>query len=166
MSNAKWFACSFILLMALAIQLVVFDGLPLPLGNPDLLMLTLICIGLCTGPMQGMVLGFAAGLCADFMGEHAAGRMALVLCVIGYGVGLAADEAERSVLIPFAVVAFASALGVAGYALTGLFTGDPRVAVANVPSILVSRVLYDVVLTPFIYPLIRGLLRKLDPVRV
>ena len=166
MNPIKWVACSLVLFTALIVQLVMIDGLPLPLGNPDLLVVVIICIGLCTTPWQGMILGFATGLFADLASDHPAGRLALVFCFVGYAAGLASEESERSALIPLAVVGFGSAMAVMGYAITGLFTGDPRVATANVPSLLAARVLYDVVLTPFVYPLLRGLLRKLDPARV
>jgi rod shape-determining protein MreD len=166
MSPRKWLACSMLLFLLLIIQIVAVDGLALPLGYPDIVLTGLLCLGLCTGPLQGMVLGFATGLTIDLFSDHAAGRLALVYCFVGFFAGLGADESERSALVPLATVGAGSAAAVIGYAITGLFTGDARVGPAHVPSLLAARVLYDVVLTPIVYPMARGLLRKLDPVRI
>lgn len=166
MSGTKWFVCCLALFCALIMQLVVIDSLHLPLGVPDVLVLTLLCIALATGPFEGMVLGFGSGLAADLVSDHPAGLLALVFCFIGYIAGYAADEAERSVLIPLGVIAAGSGASVVGYSLAALFTGDSRVGDTPVASLLVGNVIYDVVLTPFIYPLVRGLLRKLEPARL
>lgn len=166
MSPRKWFACALLLFLVIVVQLVAVDGVALPFGTPDLVTVVVICIGLCSGPLQGMVLGFASGLTVDLLSDHAAGRLALVLCFVGYASGVAADESERSALIPLLVVAVGSGACVLGYALTGLFIGDPRVGDTNIASLLAARVLYDVVLTPLFYPLVRGLLRKLEPARL
>lgn len=165
MSTVKWLASLLVLFTALIIQLVVIDGMRLPLSTPDLVTVTLICLALSTGPFQGLVLGFLSGLAVDLTGDHAAGRYALVLCLIGYYVGKISDESERTPLVPLLTVAAGATAAVVGYALTGLFTGDPRLGGVDLGSLLAGRVLYDVVLTPFVYPLIRGLLTKLEPAR-
>lgn len=166
MSTTKWIASLLVIFTALVVQLVIVDGLQLPMGNPDLVAVAVICLALCTGPFQGLVLGFVAGLSVDFSGEHAAGRYALVLSLIGYAVGNLVDESERTALVPLLTVAVGSAVSVLGYALTGLFTGDGRLGAVNLIGLLAGRVIYDVVLTPFLYPLLRGLLNRLEPARL
>lgn len=163
MRPAKWFLAALMLMSALLVQLVVVNRLPLPVGVPDLLLLVIAIVALIEGPLPGALLGFASGLFADFASEHVIGRLALILCVLGYLVGQLTEEAERSLIVPLATVAGASALGVVLYVGTGLVVGDPRVHAAPLGPVIGSSVLYNLILTPFCYPLIRGLFARLDP---
>ena len=52
-----------LLAIALMLQLTVVNRLPLPgAGGPDLVLLTVVALGLCSGPAAGAVTGFCAGL--------------------------------------------------------------------------------------------------------
>ena len=75
---------------ALMLQLSVLDVLPLPGGiAPDLVLLVVVAIALTSGPLFGLVTGFAAGLALDLAppASHAIGAYALVFCLIGYVCG-------------------------------------------------------------------------------
>lgn len=163
MRPAKWFLASLMLLTALLVQVVVVNRLPLPQGAPQLLLLVVAIVALIEGPLPGALLGFSAGLFADLASEHVIGRLALTLCLMGYLIGQLREEAERSLIVPLGAVASASAVGVALYIGTGFLVGDPRVHAAPLGPALGSSVLYNLILTPFCYPLIRGLFARLDP---
>jgi rod shape-determining protein MreD len=52
--------------VALVLQLTIVNRLPLPgSGAPDLVLLTVVALGLCARPAAAAVTGFAAGLCLD-----------------------------------------------------------------------------------------------------
>ena len=49
------------------------------------------------------------------------------------------------------------------YAALGFLFGDPRASWSALGQVLPASVLYDVVLTPFVLPLVAALSRRLDP---
>src|SRR5690349_12230420 len=61
------------------------------------------------------------------------------------------------------VVAAGSAAVVIGYAGVGALLGDERITVAAVRSSLLATVLYDVVLAPFVVPVVSGAARRAEP---
>ena len=85
---------SSLIVVALVLQVSVLARLHLPGAVPDLLLLTVLGLALVYGHVGGALVGFAAGLLADLAppADHAAGRYALVLCVIGYLAGLVKPE--------------------------------------------------------------------------
>ncbi len=141
-------------------------ALPLPGAAPELLVVVVVAFALAEGPTSGAVTGFAAGLLADLQADHALGRAALVLAVVGHAAGQVRDDAERSTLLPFAVVGASAAGAVLLFAGEGVLLGDPRVGGAAVLRALVSSVPYAVVLTPFVVPVVGALVRRVDGDRV
>ncbi|NEE52067.1 rod shape-determining protein MreD, partial [Streptomyces sp. SID8455] len=83
-----------LVVVALVVQVSVLARLQLPGAVPDLLLLTVLGLAFVYGPVSGSLIGFGAGLLADLAppADHAAGRYALVLCVIGYLAGLVRPE--------------------------------------------------------------------------
>jgi len=154
------------LLTALLLQVGVVNRLRLPGGHPDLVLLALVSLALVGGPTYGAVAGFAAGFAADIVppADHTIGRLALVYALVGYGAGLLEDAEERSVLAAVGVVAVGSAAAVVLFAGVGALLGDPRVDASSVGHALAATVLYDVVLAPFIVPLVSGAARRVEPV--
>jgi len=153
---------------AMLLQVTVVNRLRLPGGHPDLVLLGLVSLALVGGPSYGAVVGFAAGFFTDILppADHTIGRLAFVYAVIGYAAGLLEDAEERSVLTTVAVVAFASALGVVLFAGIGALLGDSRISASSVSHALLGAVIYDVVLAPFIVPLVSGAARRVEPVAV
>lgn len=150
---------------ALLLQVSVFGLLPLPQARPDVLLVVVVGCALVSGPMGGSVIGFAIGLLADVAppADHTLGRWALVYALVGYAAGMLEDLEERSVLASMAVVAVATAAAVAVYATLGAMVGDQRVTTAVLSHSLPFMVLYDVVLAPFVLPLIAAIDRRLQP---
>ena len=143
--------------VALVLQLTVVNRLSLPGdGAPDLVLLTVVALGLCGGPAAGAVTGFCAGLALDIAppGSYLIGQYALVFCVVGYLCGRLSGIANRSALLTTAVAMAAAATGEALSAAFGLAVSNPQVTWSAVRQVLPSSILYDVVLAPFVLYLV------------
>ena len=154
-----------VVLTALLLQGVVVNPMPLPGTGPDLAVLVVVAFALVSGPTYGVLLGFAAGLAADALppADHTLGRLALAYAVVGYLAGLVEDFEERSVMTTVAVVAIASGVAVVLFAGIGGLVGDHRITATAVAHSLASTVIYDVVLAPFVVPLIATAVRRTEP---
>jgi len=78
------------LILAVVCQLAVVNRAPLPGGAvPDLVLLVVVAVAVNTGPLTGLLAGFAGGLALDVAppGGHLAGQYALVFCLTGYACG-------------------------------------------------------------------------------
>jgi rod shape-determining protein MreD len=151
---------------ALLLQVTVVNRLGLPLGHPDLVLLCVVAIAVVSGPTWGAIVGFAAGLLADTLppADHTLARLAIAYALVGYAAGLLEDVEERSVPTTMLVVATASGAAVLVFAGVGALLGDPRVAATPVAHALAATVAYDVVLAPFVVPLVSGAARRAEPV--
>jgi rod shape-determining protein MreD len=147
---------------ALLLQVTIIGRLPLPGAAPDLVLVLVVAFALVEGPMSGMVTGFVAGLLADGLSVHQMGRLALVYALVGYVAGMLHDDTERSTLQPFGAVLLGAVLALGAFSLEGVLLADPRITLQPVVRAAVSSVPYDVVLTPFVVPLVAALVRRLD----
>jgi rod shape-determining protein MreD len=154
-----------VVLTALLLQAVAVNRMPLPGTGPDLPLLIVVAFALGAGPTYGALLGFLTGLAADVLppADHTLGRLALAYAVVGYLAGLVEDVEERSVLTTVAMVAIASGVAVVLYAGVGGLVGDQRITATAVAHSLASTVIYDVVLAPFVVPLIAVAVRRAEP---
>lgn len=155
-----------LIVVALVIQVSILARLHLPGAVPDLLLLTVLGLAMVYGHVAGALIGFAAGLLADLAppADHAAGRYALVLCVIGYFAGLAKPENGRlrSATGPMAVVVAGAIGSTLLYAGVGALVGDTAARHVGLPSLLFTAALYDLLLAPFVVPGIMALARRAD----
>ncbi|NJP24915.1 rod shape-determining protein MreD [Microbispora sp. SCL1-1] len=119
-------ACVLVVLVAPVLQVAVVNGLSLPGGGPDVVLVAVVALAPLLRPGAGAFLGFAAGLAADVAppADHTIGRLALVMCLAGWVCArITADgSAGRR-----AAVAAAVALGttLAGGVLAALLDGTP-----------------------------------------
>ncbi|MFF3907070.1 rod shape-determining protein MreD [Streptomyces sp. NPDC001848] len=155
-----------LVLVALVIQVSVLARLHLPGAVPDLVLLTVVGLALVYGHVGGSLVGFGAGLLSDLAppADHAAGRYALVLCVIGYLAGLAKPESGRlkSASGPMVVVVAAAIGSTLLYAGVGALVGDTAARHVGLPSLLFTAALYDLLLAPFVVPGIMALARRTE----
>ncbi|MBT2439239.1 rod shape-determining protein MreD [Streptomyces sp. ISL-36] len=155
-----------LVVVALVIQVSVLARLQLPGAVPDLVLLTVLGLALVYGPVSGSLIGFGAGLLADLAppADHAAGRYALVLCVIGYLAGLARPENGRlkSASGPMAVVVAAAIGTTLLYAGVGALVGDTAARHVGLGFLLFTAAVYDLLLAPFTVPLIMALARRAE----
>ncbi|GHJ37616.1 rod shape-determining protein MreD [Streptomyces sp. TS71-3] len=155
-----------LVIVALVLQVCILARLHLPGAVPDLLLLTVLALALVYGHVGGALIGFGAGLLADLAppADHAAGRYALVLCVVGYAAGLAKPELGRlnSVLRPMLVVAGAAIASTLLYAGVGALVGDTAARHVGLLSLLITAVIYDLMLAPFTVPFLIALARRAE----
>jgi rod shape-determining protein MreD len=157
---------SSLVVVALVLQVSVLARLHLPGAVPDLLLLTVLALAMVYGHVGGALVGFGAGLLADLAppADHAAGRYALVLCVIGYLAGLIKPDNGRlkSATGPMVVVAAAAVGSTLLYAGVGALVGDTAARHVGLGSLLFTALLYDLLLAPFVVPGIMALARRAD----
>ncbi|MEU5519755.1 rod shape-determining protein MreD [Streptomyces sp. NPDC093250] len=157
---------SSLIVVALVIQVSVLARLHLPGAVPDLLLLTVLGLALVYGHVGGALVGFAAGLLADLAppADHAAGRYALVLCVIGYLAGLVKPESGqvKSATGPMVVVVAAAVGSTLLYAGVGALVGDTAARHVGLSSLLFTAALYDLLLAPFVVPGVMALARRAE----
>jgi rod shape-determining protein MreD len=155
-----------LVIVALVIQVCVLARLHLPGAVPDLVLLTVVALALVYGHVGGCLIGFGAGLLSDLAppADHAAGRYALVLCVIGYLAGLARPDNGRlkSATAPMAVVVAAAIGSTLLYAGVGALVGDTAARHVGLASLLFTAAVYDLLLAPFVVPGIMALARRAE----
>ncbi|MFI6005384.1 rod shape-determining protein MreD [Streptomyces sp. NPDC051366] len=161
-----------LIVVALVVQVSVLGRLQLPGAVPDLVLLTVVALALVYGHLSGALIGFAAGLLADLAppADHAAGRYALVLCVIGYAAGLVRPDSGRfrSAWGPMLTVVAAAVGSTLLYAGVGALVGDTAARHVGLTGLLFTATLYDLLLAPFTVPFIMALARRAenDPMAV
>jgi rod shape-determining protein MreD len=155
-----------LVVIAMVAQVSVLARLHLPGAVPDLLLLTVLGLALAYGHVGGSLVGFFAGLLADIAppADHAVGRYALVLCVIGYAAGLAKPESGqlRTAAGPMMVVVGAAIGTTLLYAGVGSLVGDQAGAHVGLVKLVFTATLYDLLLAPFVVPLVMALARRFD----
>ncbi|MGH3341579.1 MAG: rod shape-determining protein MreD [Carbonactinosporaceae bacterium] len=154
-----------LLTAALALQLSVLSRLGLPGATPDVVLVVVAALALAYGPLTGSAVGFAAGLALDVVppSEHAIGRYAFVLCVVGYLLGSLRSEVDRSTVLPILAVGLAAVVATLLYAGMGALFGDTAVTGARLLGLLPSAVLYDMFLAPFVLPAVTALVEWAEP---
>jgi rod shape-determining protein MreD len=152
--------------LAMVAQVSVLARLHLPGAVPDLLLLTVLGLAISYGHVAGCVIGFFAGLLADLAppADHAVGRYALVLCVIGYVAGLFKPENGRlrTAAGPMLVVIGAAIGTTVLYAGVGSLVGDTAGAHVGLAKLVFTATLYDLLLAPFVVPLVMAMARRFD----
>ncbi|MFE6743308.1 rod shape-determining protein MreD [Streptomyces tubercidicus] len=155
-----------LVVVALVIQVTILARLQLPGAVPDLLLLVVVGLALVYGHVGGALIGFFAGLLADLAppSDHAIGRYALVLCVIGYAAGLTKPESgrHRSATLPLMVVIGAAIVSTLMYAGVGALVGDTAARHVGIVGLLLSATLYDLLLAPFVVPLVMAAARRTE----
>ncbi|MFD0168543.1 rod shape-determining protein MreD [Streptomyces decoyicus] len=155
-----------LVVVALVIQVTILARLQLPGAVPDLLLLVVLGLALVYGHVGGALVGFFAGLLADLAppSDHAIGRYALVLCVIGYCAGLTKPDSgqHRSATLPLLVVLGAAIGSTLMYAGVGALVGDTAARHVGIVGLLLSATLYDLLLAPFTVPLVMALARRTE----
>ena len=155
------------LLFAVVLQTSGFPMLGLPGAAPAVVLVLVASIAICRGRSVGMFVGFAGGLLVDIAppADHPIGRLALTYCIVGYVMGAFRGEGRRSAFLPMALVAVGAVLGSALDVLFGTVFGYGSYSLHAVTTDLPLAVLYDVVLTPFIFPVVTLFDRLLMPRR-
>jgi len=135
-----------LVLVAAVLQVSVITGTRVLGAEPDLLLVTIVCVALVAGSLPGAVAGFAGGLLVDVMTLGTLGTTSIVLVLAGYWAGRYGETTGRgrAYAPPLAAVAISLLAGIGGVALHFLL-GQPVSAreglVVAVPSALFAALL-------------------------
>lgn len=158
MTLPKASAAGLAIAVAVLLQGTLLARLPLPGGAPNLALLLVVAVGLAAGSSAGLGCGFAAGIVIDLLSDHPVGLVAVCLALTGFGVGLLDAETGHGAVWSLVVVAVAAAGTQLLYAaLVALLTGRAGGALADLP----GTVAYDVMLSPFVVPVVAAAERRL-----
>jgi rod shape-determining protein MreD len=154
--------------LAVVAQAVVFRFVSVDGVVPNLALVVVVAAAISRGPQFASVLGFGAGLLLDLAppADHVAGRWALALVLVGYLAGRVRQDARSSPLAAVLLVGAASFVGTSLYALSGLLLDDGALPVAETLRVLVISVLWDLMLAPFLIPVLVGVVDRLQPPRL
>ena len=155
-------------LLAVALQSTLLARLTLLGVIPQLVLVVAVSLAFLDGPRVGVVVGFAGGLLQDLLlPQSIIGLTALVYTLVGYGVGTLRQFAPgESVWSPVFAVAMASAVAEFGYALLAIILGQEWVSISFTAKVTGLVVLYNTLLTPFAFPLVRRIAARFRPEKV
>ncbi len=162
-------AAGALVVVALLLQVSVFRHVAWEGVVPNLALLVVVGAALTRGPQFAMTLGFAAGVLLDLAppADHTAGRWALALLLVGYVAGRVRQDLRPGAGSVVATVAASSFLGTSVFALSGLVLGDldvgPAIGSGGLLQVVAIAVVWDVLLTPFVLPLVMRVLERLEP---
>lgn len=160
--------------LALALQSTVLARATLLGVIPQLLLVVIVSLAYVDGERVGVVAGFTGGLLVDLSlpeGTGAEGSIigltALVYTLTGFGVGVLRQYAtSESVWRPVLAVAIATAVAESGYALLAIMLGQRWVGIAFTAKVIGLVVLYNTLLAPFTFPLIKRIADRFRPAKV
>lgn len=164
MSAARHLVLALVITLAVVLQVTLLSYVSYAGVVPNLALLVVVAAALVRGPEFAAVVGFASGLAVDLAppADHVAGRWALALVVVGYLAGRVRHDAGTSALAAVITVAASSFVGTSIFALSGIVLSDPEVPAAQALAVIPIAVVYDVLLTPFVLPLVMRLFRRLE----
>ncbi|MEO9325592.1 rod shape-determining protein MreD [Nocardioides sp. C4-1] len=162
---ARILFCALAVGLALVLQTTVFPHLAWRGVGPGVVLLVVVAGGLARGAHFGLVLGFGAGLLVDLAppSDHVAGRWALALMAVGYVAGRVRQDGPVGVPGGLAAVAACSFLGSSVFALSGLLLADRAASVPELLEVVLAGVVWDLVLAPFVIPVVTRVLARLEP---
>jgi rod shape-determining protein MreD len=168
MSGVRAVLVAGLVVLAVVLQVVVFAAFSLGGVVPNVALLVVVAAALVRGPEFAAVLGLLAGLAVDLAppADHVAGRWALALVVVGYLAGRVRHDAGTSAVAAVVTVAACSFVGTSLFALSGMVLQDPAMPAAEALRVIPVAVVYDVLVTPFVLPLVMRLFRALQPHQV
>jgi rod shape-determining protein MreD len=150
------------------LQVSAIAGLRILGAEPDLLLVTIVAIGLVAGSIAGAAAGFAAGLLVDVMTLGVLGTTAIVLTAAGFWAGRYGETTGRgrAYAPPLAAFAISAAAGIGAVAVQFLL-GQPVSAREALVTLLPSALVAAVLVLP-IHRLCRVLIsppRQFEPAR-
>lgn len=154
--------------LALVLQVSLFPHVAWQGIVPNLCLLVVVGAALTRGPQFAAVLGFIAGAAIDLAppADHLVGRWALALVVVGYLAGRVRQDSRPTALAVVGTVAASSFIGTSIFALSGVILQDQVIAIPDLLEVILVGVLWDVLLTPFVLPVVMKMFQRLEPRRV
>jgi rod shape-determining protein MreD len=156
-----------VVLSALLLQTTVFSDIRLLGARPELMYLLTIVFAFLDGPAAGAVTGFAGGMAQDFLLDQPKGITALTLTLLGYGVGMLRQYVvSPSALFPVILVGAGTFVGVLFYGVVSFLLGQLDVTVLYLVRVATLSAVYNAILTPLVFPVLRRAIAGSRPKRV
>ena len=145
-----------VILTGLLLQSTLFAQFRLGGARPELMFLVTVVLAMLDGPSAGAIGGFAAGMAQDFLLNQPKGITALTLTLLGYAVGMVRQYiVTPSTMLPVVLVATATFAGILFYGFMSLLLGQLSYGALYLLRVAVLSSLYNALLTPLVYPLLR-----------
>ena len=145
--------------VAAILEVSVFSDVRILRGEPDLLLVTVVCISLLRGSVTGACAGFFAGLVLDTATLETLGLSSLLLTLLGYWVGRYGETTGRDrTHAPFLSVAIVTFLYAVGGLALRFVLGEPAPARLVLLDTLFQGIALNLLLTLPVYAIARRLL--------
>ena len=156
MTSGEGLRASALLFVAAMLQVVIVSSLAIAGGAPDLLLVTVVVLGLLRGSVPGAVFGFAAGLIVDLLTLETLGVTSLILTLAGFWAGRWIETTGRGRrLAPVIAVGVITVLAAAFGVVLHYMLGDDVVARHALVTVLVPTLLANLALAYPVYLLAR-----------
>lgn len=163
-------AVAVLLLGALVLQSTVLEQVTFLEVTPQLALIVVVSLAYLVGPQIGVVTGFSAGLLLDLqLPEQGAvvGITPLLYVLLAYGVGAMRQYSlSESVWAPVFTVTVVSAISEFSYAGLSIILGQSWVSLTYTAKVAGLVVLYNTLLTPFVFPIVRRISSRYAPSKV
>ena len=159
----RFAATAVIVLAAYLLQCTVFSSLELAGIKPNLMIIVTAAFGFMRGSREGMLVGFASGLLIDIQFGEMIGFYALIYLLIGFINGLFERMYfDEDIKLPLFLIVISEFLyGIAIYFLEFLLRSDFNF-LFYLNRIIMPELIYTIVITVGLYPLILYINQKLE----
>jgi rod shape-determining protein MreD len=160
-------AVTVVIVTAVLLQTTVFADLRLLGIRPELLYLVTIVVAVLEGPGEGAVIGFVSGFAQDLLLNEPKGILALTLTLLGYTMGMLRQFiVSPSPFLPVILVALGTAGGVLFYVIVSFLLGNYESSIGFAIRVALLSALYNAILTPIVFPVLRRIFEGSRPTRV
>jgi rod shape-determining protein MreD len=154
---------SVVLFVAGMFQVVTVSALVFGGGAPDLLLVTVVVLGLLRGSVPGAAFGFAGGLVVDLLTLGPLGVTSLILTLAGFWAGRWAETTGRGrKLAPLLAVAVITILASAFSFVLHWMLGQEAPATYALGAVLMPTLVANLILAFPVYLLVRAAVRERD----
>ena len=156
-----------VVVTALLLQSTIFAQIELAGAKPQLLYLVTIVLAVLEGPSSGAIAGFSSGMAQDFLLNQPKGITALTLTLVGYVVGTVRHYITTpSPALPTLLVGAGTAAGLLFNGFVSFLLGELSVGFLYLLRVTMLSAIYNALLTPLLFPLIRRLAEHSRPQKV
>ena len=158
---------SAVVFVAAMLQIVIVSSLLIGGGAPDLLLVTVVALGLLRGSVPGAVFGFLGGLVVDVVTLDTLGISSLVLTLAGFWAGRYAETTGRDRRVaPLIAVGSITLLAALFAAVLHYLLGDVVVVRHALFTALAPAFVLNLLLALPVYRLVRGIVGEGSRVEV
>ena len=163
MKIKRFLITAVIIIAAYLLQCTVFSSLGLAGIKPNLLIIITASFGFMRGSREGMLVGFVSGLLADIQFGDMIGFYALIYLLVGFINGLFQRlYFDEDIKLPLFLISMSEFLyGIIVYFLTYLLRSDFNFLL-YLNKIILPELIYTIVITLGLYPLILFINHKLE----